>query len=79
MDWFLYDNGLRHERVKTQQNKSAEKKLTIQYRRVFYMEILNWLEDEGTTTANYLAFLLCYMLRKRNEWKVKKEIHILRL
>lgn len=43
------------------------------------MEILNWLEDEGTTTANYLAFLLCYMLRKRNEWKVKKEIHILRL
>ena len=43
------------------------------------MEILNWLEDEGTTTPNYLAFLLCYMLRKRNEWKVKKEIHILRL
>ena len=29
------------------------------------MEILNWLEDEGTTTANYLAFLLLYAEEKK--------------
>ena len=37
----------------TQQSKSTEEKVTLHYRRVFYMENGKWLEDESTATANY--------------------------
>ena len=36
-----------------QWSKSTEKKITVYYRRVFYMENSKWLEYVSTTIANY--------------------------
>ena len=40
MDWFLYDNGLRHERVKRQSHKMAKHTQTIRRQVKFFLKCL---------------------------------------
>ena len=48
MDWFLYDNGLRHERVKQLLDLLAEYYVDNQN----YFKITYYIDKIGTTEAN---------------------------
>ena len=51
MDWFLFDNGLRRERVNRESAEKNEKKLNwkkLSRNRTFWMEIKTYFCDKGS-------------------------------
>ena len=84
MDWFLYDNGLRHERVKIQERvklAKCEKSIScrfgkpknifyfrVSFLEIFYTAVCNFIENKLRHSSFHSKFQYCNNHTLKNGW-----------
>ena len=61
MDWFLYDNGLRHEKVKDRNGKyclSFQETLRRCRTSTWFLEVIKWLFIMPVIITNFTFYIL---------------------
>ena len=68
MDWFLYDNGVRHERVKEEKRKNNKDK----DKTIIHVRSLSELKEEIKSKSYYFLESSNYMEYESNGYRNKK-------